>query len=422
MDDWIQTREAVWKRKEEQVFLINSERMRRFVSRRKQLRELMLEWEQERAQALLEASADAAESLDSVDAKVFGWKRAKHQAQTDAKFERLWREREGKIDADARDDEHAEYQFYLSAWHKNWAHAWMSSGMFGHVLYDAREYATERVRAQAKERERLQEMEEERAREYDEELQLWRRTVEPAELPIRMRELILKQGMELGKEMEMDEDRRDARKKVREMGRKLLREKESAGTRMQFINKTREHFSELGTSDEWSEKIGWWEEHFRRQLWDGGRLVRLHEEREWIHRDQRDHADDWGPSARRLLHFWWDEVNEWEERMAWRMLVIEEFEDTSMSLLRELGKIDGSAAAREFNAFNTSSFAYEEDRRHQVADYVAGMKVAMGRGNEARFIRGCDSALGIIGATMRSGEIKQGDCASSVLKFLSSFY
>lgn len=410
MDAWIRTREDAWKRKEEEVSSINARRMRRFVSRREQLRELMPVWEEERVQALADASADAPEYLDIIDKKVFGWTQAKHQALKDAEFERSWREREGTLDADSRDDELAEYQFYLSAWRKNWALAWMSSSLYENEMIDSWEYARERASELEKDRARMEEMEEGWERELEEERDLWQKSVDAGEGEVvRMRRLILRQGMEVGAETEIDEARREARKKVRELGKQVLREKEKARGPLQFVNKTREHFSELGTSDEWSEKLGWWEEHFKRQLWDDGWLVRLREEREWLQNDQKDYGDDWSPSARSELQFWWEDVKEWEERVAWRMLVIDEFEETSMELLRELGKIDGSSAACEFNVFSTSSFAYEEMPRHLVGDRIAGMKVAMGRGNEEEFIRSFELALGSIGDVMRSKEMKQGN-------------
>ncbi|KLO11693.1 hypothetical protein SCHPADRAFT_941841 [Schizopora paradoxa] len=410
MQEWAQTREPVWQRREDAAFILNAERMRRFVSRRARLRDLTREWAKERAQALNDVSASGNENMESQEARVHGWERAKHQARLATSFELQWLEMKEKGDKDVVEMERMEYEFFLSAWNRDWARAWFLQANIGEqaVLETSApvlKYSFERSEALHWDKEQARD----RAEELGRSDAAFRSAGEDeVYTDVWLPGMTAKQGVRVAKGMASECLRDKARFQVEAQERKLLRYLKSEETLFQTLAKRQDHFYEVGSSVEWPGRIGWWEKHFKSRLWDGGFLVQLSEVRRWIREDQSENPSDWNASSRRLFEFWREDVKDWEERVDLRMLLVDEFEKTSISLLEELAKIDGSGSASEFNVFNSSNFAYEVGRQHHLADQIASMKVAMGRGNEARFSRGYKSALDVVQKALRSNELKQG--------------
>lgn len=157
-----------------------------------------------------------------------------------------------------------------------------------------------------------------------------------------------------------------------------------------------------------------WVGNVQTELWGGGWLTKANEKYKWMEKDQAEYPDEWEEDWPRM-HLWWDDVREWTERWRWRNDVIEEFEKTTVNLLLELEKIDGSASAREFNVFSAASeTTYDAERCHHLTDHIANMKIALVAGDETWFVRNCTSALGLIGGVLRSKGVKQGAYYSAI--------
>lgn len=143
-------------------------------------------------------------------------------------------------------------------------------------------------------------------------------------------------------------------------------------------------------------------------MWDGGWVGRAEDEQSWMKNHREAHPNSWNEESWREISLCWKDLDGWVDRRWKRKDAIRDFKETCVTLLKELGKIDGSISAHEHNIFNASDYEYPIEDWHIVADYMADMQDAMALGDEGRFVELCKASFDLIERKLRSEEVKQG--------------